>query len=71
MIYETLKETQSAPIEVHPCADRVSETGLSVSDSANLGVRRLAKARMQRMRRRSLRSALSGRGPTGWVARML
>ncbi len=70
MLTETLKETQSGKIEIHDCAAQVGDTGIPGTDSANLGARRLAKTRIQRMRRRHQRSASFGRGPTGWVARM-
>lgn len=70
MLIETVNKTQSDNVEIHGCTARVGDTGLPGVDSANLGVRRQAQARIQRMRRRHQRAALSGQGPTGWVARM-
>lgn len=71
MLNETLKEMQSGKIEIHDCAAGVGNTGLPGTDSANLGARRLARTRIQRMRRRQQRSASFARSSGGWVARML
>lgn len=70
MLNHSLKKTQPGSVEIRDCAGPVKETGFPPSDSANLGVRRLAKTRAQRMRRRSLR-ATTGFSAGGWVARML
>lgn len=70
MLIETLNRTQANDVEIHSCAALVGDTGLPGTDSANLGARRLARTRIQRMRRRHQRSASFGRGPSGWVARM-
>lgn len=70
MLSETLRDMQTDTVEIHPCTKPVGKTGLPGIDSANLGAHRQAQARMQRMRRRHQRAALSGQGPTGWVARM-
>lgn len=71
MLIETLNKTQSDNIELHDCTALVGDTGLPGTDSANLGARRLARTRIQRMRRRQQRSATSGHNSGGWVARMI
>lgn len=70
MLIETVNKTQSDDVEIHNCAALVGDTGLPGTDSANLGARRLAKSRIQRMRRRQQHSPSFGHGPSGWVARM-
>jgi hypothetical protein len=71
MLNECLKKDQSKEIDIRNCSGHVGNTGIAPEDSANLGPRRLAKQRFQRMRRRHERSAFSASAPTGWMARML
>ena len=69
MLNEYLNKVQPECVEIQDCKARVSVTGIESADSANLGARRLAKARIQRMRRRQQRSFSASNRPMGWVAR--
>ena len=69
MLNEYLKEVQAETVKVRNCGARVTDTGIESTDSANLGARRLAKTRVQRMRRRQQRVLSAANRPMGWVAR--
>ena len=70
MLNEYLKKDQSNNVEIRDCKAHVGDTGIVNQQSANLGMARLAKQRVQRMRRRQQRSAFSGSIARGWVARI-
>ena len=70
MLTEKLNRLQHSSTEIRDCNVRVGDTGIAFENSANLGTRRLAKERFQRMRRRHQRMSFSASAPTGWVARM-
>lgn len=69
MLNEILKKVQSDSVSIRTDKVRISDTGIA-EDSANLGPRRLARQRFQRMRRRHQRAASSAYPATGWVARI-
>lgn len=66
-----LKKDQSQSVEVVECTAHVGATGFPADDSANLGPKRLAKQRIQRMRRRHERAYFGGNARLGWATRML
>lgn len=68
MLNETLKKVQSEDVPVRSSNVRIGNT-LIAEESANLGTRRLAKARFQRMRRRHEHATRSAYPASGWVAR--
>jgi len=70
MLNEYLSKVQSENVEIRDCGAHVGSTGIAQKQSANQGATRLAKLRLQRMRRRQQRSALSGSVARGWVARI-
>lgn len=70
MLNESLKQVQTDNVEISDSNLQIGDTGMPATDSANLGIRRQAQARTQRMRRRHERAMTSFSRPTGWVARM-
>ena len=71
MLNECLKQDQSQTVEILDCNARVGNTGMPSEDSVNLGPRRLAKQRTQRMRRRHDRALFAGKSSLGWATRMI
>ena len=70
MLNEILKKVQTDNVEIYDSNVHVGNTGMPATDSANLGIRRQAQARTQRMRRRHQRAMSSFSRPLGWTARM-
>lgn len=70
MLNENLNIDQSPSVTIHDRSPPVADTGIADKASANLGARRLARQRFQRMRRRNQRASFARGGATGWVARM-
>lgn len=71
MLNECLKNEQSQSVEIMDCNVQVCDTGIPVQDSLNLGPKRLAKQRVQRMRRSHNRSVFAGNARLGWATKML
>jgi hypothetical protein len=69
MLNQYLKTGQTDRVDIRDCSARVGNTGIGNEQSANFGANRINTSRIQRMRRRYQRSALSGNLPRGWVAR--
>ena len=70
MLNKIVTEMPSDGLEIRGWDLRVGDTGISAGESANFGPKRLAKQRLQRMRRRHQRAQSSRNGTTGWVTRM-
>lgn len=71
MLNEYLRNDQAESVDIVDCDVQVCNTGISAEDSVNLGPKRLAKQRNQRMRRRHDRSLFSGISSRGWATRMM
>ena len=71
MLNECLKKEQPQSVEIMDCNVHIGETGIPAEDSVNLGPKRLAKQRIQSMRRRHNRSVFSGNARLGWATRMM
>ena len=71
MLNECLYKDTSESVAIMDCNVQVGDTGIPAEDSINLGPKRLAKQRVQRMRRRNDRSVFSGNSRLGWATRML
>lgn len=71
MLNEYLKNDQSQCVEIKDCNVRVGATGMPSTDSVNLGPKRLAKQRVQRMRRRHDRALFTSNARLGWATRMI
>ena len=71
MLNENLKQDQSQTVEIMDCNVHVGDTGIPSEDSVNLGPKRIAKERVQRMRRRNNHSLFSGNSRLGWATRMM
>lgn len=70
MLNEYLNKEQSQRVEILDCNVQVGDTGMPSVDSLNLGPKRLAKQRAQRMRRRNDRASFSVNARLGWATRM-
>ena len=71
MLNECLKKDQSQTVDILDCNAHVGDTGMPAEDSVNLGPRRLAKQRLQRMRRRHDRALIAGTTSLGWATRVI
>ena len=71
MLNECLKKDASQNVEILDYKVQIGETGIPAEDSLNLGPRRIAKQRVQRMRRRHDRALSTGYSRLGWAARMM
>ena len=71
MLNECLKNDQSQTVEIVDCNARIGNTGMPNENSVNLGPKRLAKQRIQRMRRRHDRALITAKSGIGWTARMI
>ena len=71
MLNECLKTEVTQSVDLVDCNAQVGDTGMPSADSANLGPKRLAKQRVQRMRRRHNPAFTAPSSRLGWSARML
>ena len=71
MLNEYLRKDESHAVDIMDCNVQIGDTGIAPVDSVNLGPKRLAKQRFQRMRRRQDRALFSGNGRLGWATRMM
>lgn len=70
MLNNVVTKVKSNELEIQGWDLYVGDTGISAGESANLGPKRLAKQRLQRMRRRHQRAQSSRNVTSGWVTRM-
>ena len=71
MLNECLKKESTDSVGIRDCRVRVGDTGMPSTDSLNLGPKRLAKERHQRMRRRHDRALFQSNSRLGWATRMM
>lgn len=70
MLNEKLNNIQSVEPRIQDVNAHLGNTGIAGQPSANEGRSRIARQRLQRMRRRHQRSVSTLRPVTGWVTRM-
>ncbi len=70
MLNNIVTKVKSNELDIQGWDLRVGDTGISAAHSANLGPKRLAKQRLQRMRRRHERAQWSRNVAMGWITRM-